>query len=65
MSHFAQNGVMPYNDGGAAKHYANLRAMQSGGGASAHHNSSTYSGLAEAQRGTEGIMPGSSWAQRY
>ncbi|EKX52434.1 hypothetical protein GUITHDRAFT_150550 [Guillardia theta CCMP2712] len=49
-------GILPYNDGGAAAHYAKLRA----GGSGQHAVSAP-----NAMRGTEVYMKGSSWSQHY
>jgi hypothetical protein len=54
-----QTGVIPYNDGGAAVHYAKLRMQNAGGSISGGHHK------AGGQRSTEGIMPGSSWSEAY
>ena len=54
-----KTGVIPYNDGGAAAHYARLRMMQNG------HGHTTGAPVKGPQRGTEGIMPGSSWSEAY
>ena len=54
-----QTGVIPYNDGGAAVHYAKLRMQNAGGSVSGGHHK------AGVQRSTEGIMPGSSWSEAY
>ena len=51
--------MIPYNDGGAAVHYAKLRMQNAGGSVSGGHHK------AGVQRSTEGIMPGSSWSEAY
>ena len=55
-----QTGVIPYNDGGAAAHYAKLRTQNAGGGGGGGGQRK-----AGVQRTTEGIMPGSSWSEAY
>jgi len=52
--------VIPYNDGGAAAHYAKLRTQNAGGGGGGGGQRK-----AGVQRTTEGIMPGSSWSEAY
>lgn len=54
-----KTGVIPYNDGGAAAHYAKLRTQNAGGGGGGGQRK------AGVQRTTEGIMPGSSWSEAY